>query len=92
MGFSFLRHVNGRMVGSECLATTPRDAGRQVCSRTVLAGALSFAGRKGMNKIGFQGLVSHSKLRPGRYTLMITATNTAGQHSSPKALHFTIVE
>ncbi len=92
VGFSFLRHVSGRMVGSECLATTPRDAGRQVCSGTVLTGALSFAGHRGMNKVGFQGLVSRSKLRPGRYTLMITATNAAGQHSSPKSLNFTIAE
>lgn len=92
VGFRFLRHVNGRMVGSECLAMTPRDAGRQVCSRTVLTGALSFAGHRGMNKVGFQGLVSHLKLRPGRYTLMIAATNAAGQHSSPKSLNFTIAE
>ncbi len=89
--FSFLRHVNGRMVGSRCLATTPGHAGRQVCSRTVLTGTLSFAGHRGMNKVGFQGLVSHSKLRPGRYTLIITATNTAGQHSSSKSLNFTIM-
>ena len=88
VGFRFLRHVNGRMVGSECLAMTPRDAGRQVCSRTVLTGALSFAGHRGMNKVGFQGLVSHVKLRPGRYTLMIAATNAAGQHFEPKVAQF----
>jgi PKD repeat protein len=91
--FSFLRHVNGRMVGRRCLATTPRNAGYGACSRAVITGALSFPGRRGMNTVGFQGLVSHSKkLEPGRYTLVITATNVAGQHSSPKSLSFTIVE
>jgi hypothetical protein len=93
VGFSFLRHVNGRMVGRRCLAMTPRNAGYRTCSRAVITGALSFPGHRGMNTVGFQGLVSHSKkLVPGRYTLVITATNVAGQHSSPKSLNFTIVE
>jgi hypothetical protein len=89
--FSFLRHVNGRMVGRKCLVTTSRNAGYRACSRTVISGVLSVAGLMGMNKVGFQGGVLHSKLRPGRYTLMITATNAAGQRSSPKSLGFTIV-
>jgi hypothetical protein len=93
LGFSFLRHVSGRMVGRRCLATTPRNAGYGACGRAVITGALSFLGRRGMNTVGFQGLVSHSKkLEPGRYTLVITATNVEGQHSSPKSLNFTIVE
>jgi hypothetical protein len=92
VGFSFLRHVNGRMAGRKCLATTPRNAGRRVCSRTVITGAFSFAGHSGMNKVGFQGLVLHAKkLSPGRYTLVITATNAAGQRSSPKSLSFTVM-
>ena len=92
VSFSFARHMSGRMVDHKCLATTPRNAGRQVCSRTVVTGALSFAGHKGMNKIGFQGLLPHSKKLPlGRYTLMITATNAAGQHSNAKSLGFVVV-
>ncbi len=90
---SFMRHVNGRVVGRKCLATTPRNAGHRVCSRTVITGVLSFAGHSGMNMFNFQGLVSRSrKLLPGRYTLVITATNVAGQRSSPNSLSFTIVE
>lgn len=93
VGFSFLRHVNGRMVGRRCLATTPRNAGYRACSRAVITDAFSFPGHRGMNTVSFQGLVSRSKkLEPGRYTLVITATNVAGQHSIPKSLNFTIVE
>jgi hypothetical protein len=92
VGFNFLRHINGRMVGRRCLVRTPRNAGYRACSRAVITGALSFPGHRGMNTVGFQGLVSHSKkLEPGRYTLVITATNAAGQSSSPKSLNFTIV-
>jgi hypothetical protein len=91
IGLSFLRHVNGREVGGKCLATTPRNAGHRVCGRAVIAGALSFPGHKGTNTAGFQGfLLPSKKLKPGRYTLVITATNGAGQHSNSKSLNFTI--
>jgi hypothetical protein len=32
------------------------------------------------------------KLKQGRYTLVITATNSAGVRSAPKSLSFTIVK
>lgn len=93
VSLSFMRHVNGRMVGRRCLAKTPKNAGHRVCSRTVITGVLSFAGHSGMNMFSFRGLVSHSrKLLPGRYTVVITATNVAGRRSSPNSLSFTIVE
>jgi len=40
----------------------------------------------------FQGRVTHSRtLRPGRYTLIITAINSAGASSNCVSLTFTIV-
>jgi hypothetical protein len=68
------------------------------CKRTVTAGTLSFTGHSGMNRVVFQGRISRAnKLKPGRYTLVITATNTAGQTSAgqtsaPQKLSFTIVK
>jgi hypothetical protein len=56
-------------------------------------GRLSFTGHSGPNRISFQGRISRTqKLKPGRYTLTISATNATGQHSSAKALRFTIVK
>ena len=56
-------------------------------------GTLSFTGHAGRNKVSFQGRISHSKkLGLGSYTLVITATNAAAQHSSTKQLSFTIVK
>lgn len=90
--FSFLRHVNGRVVGHKCVAETSRNAGRGVCRRTVPAGLLSLTGHEGMNMVGFSGLLSRSRqLTPSRYTLIITATNAAGQHSKAESLRFVIV-
>jgi hypothetical protein len=45
-----------------------------------------------MSKLSFQRRISASKrLKPGRYTLVITAMNAAGQRSKPQTLSFTIV-
>lgn len=54
-------------------------------------GTLSFAGHDGANNVVFQGLISPSKkLKPGRYTVIITARNTADQTSAPQTLSFRI--
>jgi hypothetical protein len=54
-------------------------------------GALSFSVGAGAHKLRFQGRISkHKRLLLGRYTLIITATNAAGQHATAR-LTFTIV-
>jgi hypothetical protein len=53
---------------------------------------LSFTGHSGTNKVKFQGRISGAKkLKPGRYTLVIRASNSVG-YSSPRSLSFTIVK
>jgi hypothetical protein len=43
--------------------------------------------------VRFQGRITRrKKLKPGRYTLVITATNSAGQRSLPRSLTFTIAK
>ena len=60
--------------------------------RTVTVGTLAAAGHAGSNRLAFQGRLTHRRqLRPGRYTLVITATNAAGQHSA-RSLNFRIVQ
>jgi hypothetical protein len=57
----------------------------------VTVGRLTFTGHSGTNKVAFQGRISPvKKLKPGRYTLVITATDSAGVRSAPKSLSFTI--
>jgi hypothetical protein len=66
---------------------------QRVGGRAVTAGRLTFTGHDGTNKVAFQGRVSpKKKLKPGRYTLVITATDPAGARSAPKSLSFTIVQ
>jgi type IV secretory pathway TrbD component len=60
---------------------------------SVTAGKLTFTGHSGANEVVFQGRISSAKkLKPGRYTLLITATNSAGVRSAPESLSFTIVK
>jgi hypothetical protein len=56
----------------------------------VVRGALSFTAAAGTHMVRFQGRLSkHKKLKPGRYTLMITATNATARATA--RLTFTIV-
>jgi hypothetical protein len=58
----------------------------------VTRGALKFSVGAGAHRVRFQGRVSkHKKLAPGRYTLVITVSNAAGQRATKK-LTFTIVK
>ena len=89
----FTRTVGGRKVAGKCVAPTTRNKSRRPCKRAITAGALTFArAHVGTDKIAFQGRLSHSKkLRPGRYTLAITATNTSGR-ATGRSITFTIVK
>jgi hypothetical protein len=85
--------VEGREGAHGCLARTHASAQRKSCSYAVTRGTLTFTGHDGTNSVLFAGRLSHTeKLKPGRYTLVITATNTAGQKSAPQTLSFTIVK
>jgi DNA-binding beta-propeller fold protein YncE len=88
----FTQQVNGRATGHRCLAQTHRNRHRRACKRTVTAGTLFFTGHAHTNRVAFQGRLSRSKkLKPGRYSVIITATNSIAARSAPVALNFTIV-
>jgi hypothetical protein len=91
VSFSFTRRASGRSVRGKCVAKSPKNAEHKTCKRTVADDTLSFTGNSGSNKVIFAGRISRSnRLKPGNYTLTITATNAAG-HSAPAHLTFTIV-
>jgi hypothetical protein len=60
--------------------------------RSRTRGTLRIAGHRGVNRVSFAGWISANReLGPGRYTLVITATDATGRRSSPQRLGFTIV-
>ncbi len=93
ISFSFTQRLAGHKVRGKCVAQTKRNRHKPDCKRSVTQATVSFTGHSGTNKVVFQGRVSRSKkLKPGRYTLVISATNSAGARSAPKSLSFTIVK
>jgi hypothetical protein len=87
--FAFTHSLSGRRVGRRCVAQTKKNLGKHRCSRTVTAGSFSFRAGVGRHGVRFQGPLPRSeKLKPGRYTLIITATNASGKTTA--RLRFTI--
>jgi lysyl oxidase/Big-like domain-containing protein len=67
------------------LAFSQPKSGRQV-------GSLTIKGHAGTNTLRFQGQLSRRRsLKPGRYTLTITAFDRAGNKSRPRSLSFTVL-
>jgi trimeric autotransporter adhesin len=93
VSFSFTQQTAGRKVHGKCVAQTKRNRHKPRCTRVIIVGTLTFTAHQGVNKVRFAGRISpHKKLKRGRYTLVITATNPARQRSAPRSLTFTIVK
>jgi hypothetical protein len=93
VSFAFIKQASGRTVKGHCVGPTKTNLNKPRCKRGVTAGSLSFMGHTGLNKLAFQGRISRSKkLTPGRYTLVIAATNATGGRSASHSLRFTIVK
>ena len=91
VSLAFKQQRPGRRVGGSCVATSRKNRGKPKCTRTVTPGTLRFGGHAGVNRVAFQGRLSaKTKLKPGPYTLVITATSSAGQRSAAATLKFTI--
>jgi hypothetical protein len=88
---TFTRHAAGRRVRHRCVAQTRRNRHKPKCSYSVPVGRIVLAGSAGLNQLSFSGKVSGGRrLRAGRYTVAIIATDAAGRPSGPLRLAFTI--
>lgn len=89
---AFAQHVGGRSVKGRCRTTARRSRTGHACRRTLLRGALQFAGHAGLNHIRFQGRVNRRRwLPPGSYVALLGAKNRVGERSATSALDFVIV-
>jgi YVTN family beta-propeller protein len=91
--FAFTQARPGRRVGRKCVPPTKRNRRKRACKRTVTARVLNFSAHTGANRMRFTGrLTRRKKLKPGRYTLLITARDSTGAKSAPRRLSFTIAK
>jgi outer membrane protein assembly factor BamB len=94
--FTFTQETRGRRRNGRCVAAPRHHAhvrGRAApCTFTQAVATLDFGGHAGVNQVRFDGRVSQAqKLKPGAYTLSISASNAAGSGTVP-GLRFTIVK
>jgi hypothetical protein len=60
--------------------------------RTITAGTLTFPAHSTVNTVRFDGLISKRvRLRPGSYTLRVSASTAAGR-AAEQAVRFTIAK
>ncbi|HEV7364119.1 MAG TPA: hypothetical protein VGN71_06965 [Solirubrobacteraceae bacterium] len=89
---TFSQPKTGRRVRSRCRSLTRANRRNPRCTLPNVRGSLSVAAHAGTNRVRFQGRLSRSRrLRPGRYTLTIRATDSAGNRSGAGSTTFTIV-
>jgi hypothetical protein len=88
--WSFLQQTGGRIVSGICVAQTSRNPHSPPCTRAVSAGSLTLNERAGTVRVFFHGrLANRHALKPGSYTVLITATNSAHQVANAASLSFT---
>ena len=90
--FGFAQLLPGRRVNGKCVAQTRANRNRPACTRSVPRGTLASSASAGAHKLFFQGRLTRTRrLKPGTYTLTITAINSAGQRASRTLRSFTIL-
>ncbi len=89
----FRRAAPGRLVGGRCRRPTRVNRSRRRCTRMLsVRGSVSLAVQPGARRIKFAGRLSaRQRLRPGRYQLILRATDAAGNVSTPDRARFTLL-
>jgi uncharacterized repeat protein (TIGR01451 family) len=89
---TFAQPQTGRKIGKRCKTLTRANRKKPKCTIPNVRGTLAVNAHAGTNRVRFQGRLTRTrKLKPGRYALTITATDSAGNRSNAKATSFTIV-
>lgn len=82
----------GRRSGSKCVKKTSKNRSAKPCTITKTTATARLTGTAGSNSKSFGGKIGSKTLKPGKYQLVITATDAAGNSSSSKPVKFTIVK
>ena len=90
--FRIDRLLPGRRVGRSCQRPTRRLRRAPRCTRSVTMGRLTRATPRLANRTRFSGRIGRTPLRPGKYMLLATAVDTAGNISTrARRARFTVV-
>jgi streptogramin lyase len=87
----FLRPLPGRRKGSRCVAPSRSLRKARRCTRLSSKGRLTRTGQQGTNSVAFSGRIGRKALKPAKYQVAITATDSAGQTSAVQTASFTVL-
>jgi hypothetical protein len=89
----FRRAAPGRLVGGRCRRPTRLNRLRRRCTRMLaVPGSVSLPVQAGARRVKFAGRLSaRRRLRPGRYQLILRATDAAGNVSTPDRARFRLL-
>jgi hypothetical protein len=90
--FTIERSTTGRRVGSKCRKQTRSNRKRRRCTLFVRAGRFAKQSTAGANRHPFSGRIGRKSLKPGKYRATLTATDAAGNRSTPRRLNFKVVK
>lgn len=91
MQFTFVQRLPGHRANGRCVARARRNRTSARCTRILTRGVLSLSVATGSHAVRFRGRISkRTRLKPGRYTLIITAHAATGRATAELA--FTIVK
>ena len=91
--FTVERAARGRKAKGRCRKQTARTRRARRCTRYLKQrGSFSHDGKRGKNRFKFTGRMRGRKLRPGRYRLVATATDAAGNMAKSRHARFSIVK
>jgi virginiamycin B lyase len=89
----FRRLAPGRLVGGRCVKPTRLNRSRRRCTRVLpVRGSVALPVQAGARRIRFAGRLSKRRsLKPGRYRLILTARDAAGNVSTPDRVRFRLL-
>jgi hypothetical protein len=89
----FRRLAPGRLVGGRCVKPTRLNRSRRRCTRVLpVRASVALPVQAGARRIRFAGRLSKRRsLKPGRYRLILTARDAAGNVSTPDRVRFRLL-
>jgi virginiamycin B lyase len=85
------RRSTGRRLRGRCVAPSRRLRRARRCVRWRRAGTLTRRRGAGLQRLRWSGRIGTRALRPGRYRIVLSAVDTAGNRSRTRTLTFRIV-
>ncbi|HTU97076.1 MAG TPA: choice-of-anchor Q domain-containing protein [Solirubrobacteraceae bacterium] len=90
---TFTQTGHGRKVSKKkCVTQTAKNRRKPACTLTLTLGTVKLSGKSGKNSVKFTGRLSNRHtLKPGRYSVTITAKRAEAAASKSHTLKFTIL-